>query len=194
MLSLCGATSQTLCGADWETQLNDWSMGGKQRHTLKQHKSGIEKQWDLITAEVRVPHHNSSVSEDLWWCTLPYTVPRVRPALHDRMQESYTGGVAKTVVGSKAYCSPTQSRGPLKGPRALPSKGAVGHATPQWGSVSVYKVSTLKTCKALFAGACCSRASGNFTAAGLALKLNNTASCQRFMSLTVRPPHGDSSF
>ena len=69
------------------------------------------------------------------------------------MQESYTGGVAKTVVGSKAYCSPTQSRGPLKGPRALPSKGAVGHATPRWGSVSVYKVSTLKTCKALFAGA-----------------------------------------
>ena len=41
------------------------------------------------------------------------------------MQESYTGGGAKTVVGSKAYCNPTQSRGPLKGPRALPSKGAV---------------------------------------------------------------------
>ena len=38
---------------------------GKQRHTPKEHKSGIEKQWNLITAEVRVPHHNSSASEDL---------------------------------------------------------------------------------------------------------------------------------
>ena len=45
--------------------------------TLNEHCSDIEKQWDLIMAEVRAPRHNSSASRNLLCvvgCTRPHSI------------------------------------------------------------------------------------------------------------------------
>ena len=71
--------------------------------TLDEHKSDIEKQWEYLQRTVSLPFQTqpalSSDFADLVW-QHPEFVP------YCTMQESYTGGVPKTVVGSKAYWCP----------------------------------------------------------------------------------------
>jgi len=68
--------------------------------TLNEHKSDIEKQWEYLQRTVSLhlqtqPALSSDFADLLW--QHPEFVP------YCTMQESYTGGVPKTVVGSKAY-------------------------------------------------------------------------------------------
>ena len=76
------------------------------KDVLDEHKSDVQKQWDVIAKEVSFPlhtaeHHAQQVSSnrDPSGCCsqFPDFVPQCT------MQETYTGGVAKTVVGSKGY-------------------------------------------------------------------------------------------
>lgn len=76
------------------------------KDVLDEHKSDVQQQWDVIAQEVSFPlftaePHALQVSSN---CVLsgscsqfPDFVPQCT------MQETYTGGVAKTVVGSKGY-------------------------------------------------------------------------------------------
>lgn len=83
--------------------------------TLNEHKSDIEKHWEhvqrLVSLHLQTQPALSSDLADVVWQN-PEFVP------YCTMQESYTGGVPKTVVGSKAYwCLCT------KGVLVLPNPG-----------------------------------------------------------------------
>jgi len=72
--STFGNKSRRMVGGHIATKANE--------SDLKEHKSDVQEQWDVIAKE------------------FPEFVPK------STLQETYTGGVAKTVVGSKAYwCS-----------------------------------------------------------------------------------------
>ena len=103
--------------------------------TLNEHKSDIQKHWEhvqrLVSLHLQTQPALSSDLADVVWQN-PEFVP------YCTMQESYTGGVPKTVVGSKAYwcsaprvslCSqiPEMAHGPI----LAPHPGGHASLTPQ---------------------------------------------------------------
>ena len=87
LLSSCGTTSKTLCGLGNKTQrLVNGHIALEANNDTHSRSTNQASRSSGISSQPRYAYHTTiqvPVRTCYEWCTLPYTVPRVRPALHD---------------------------------------------------------------------------------------------------------------